>query len=31
MDRILYRSTKYRKIAGVCGGLGEYFVDFLPT
>lgn len=25
MDRILYRSTKYRKIAGVCGGLGEYF------
>lgn len=21
----LYRSTKDRKIAGVCGGLGEYF------
>ena len=21
----LYRSEKYRKIAGVCGGLGEYF------
>lgn len=21
----LYRSKKYRKIAGVCGGLGEYF------
>jgi phage shock protein C len=21
----LYRSTDYRKIAGVCGGLGEYF------
>ncbi len=21
----LYRSKDYRKIAGVCGGLGEYF------
>ncbi|MBN1695435.1 PspC domain-containing protein [candidate division WOR-3 bacterium] len=21
----LYRSKKYRAIAGVCGGLGEYF------
>ncbi|WP_416147181.1 PspC domain-containing protein [Salipaludibacillus sp. HK11] len=21
----LYRSTKDRKIAGVCGGIGEYF------
>jgi len=21
----LYRSTNYRQIAGVCGGLGEYF------
>ncbi len=21
----LYRSKKYRQIAGVCGGLGEYF------
>ena len=21
----LYRSTDYRAIAGVCGGLGEYF------
>ena len=21
----IYRSKKYRKIAGVCGGLGEYF------
>ena len=26
----LYRSTTNRKIAGVCGGLGEYF-DIDPT
>lgn len=26
----LYRSTKERKIAGVCGGLAEYF-DVDPT
>jgi phage shock protein PspC (stress-responsive transcriptional regulator) len=26
----LYRSTTNRKIAGVCGGLGEYF-DVDPT
>lgn len=25
MHKMLYRSTKDRKIAGVCGGLGEYF------
>jgi len=25
MTKRLYRSTKDRKIAGVCGGLGEYF------
>lgn len=23
--KVLYRSEKDRKIAGVCGGLGEYF------
>lgn len=26
----LYRSVRYKKIAGVCGGLGEYF-DIDPT
>ena len=26
----LYRSKKHRMIAGVCGGLGEYF-DIDPT
>lgn len=26
----LYRSRKNRKIAGVCGGIGEYF-DIDPT
>lgn len=25
MTKRLYRSTTDRKIAGVCGGLGEYF------
>lgn len=25
MDKKLYRSSTDRKIAGVCGGLGEYF------
>ncbi len=25
MDKKLYRSTKNSMIAGVCGGLGEYF------
>ena len=25
MARILHRSTRDKKIAGVCGGLGEYF------
>jgi phage shock protein PspC (stress-responsive transcriptional regulator) len=25
MSKRLYRSRKDRKIAGVCGGLGEYF------
>lgn len=25
MGKRLYRSRKDRKIAGVCGGLGEYF------
>jgi phage shock protein PspC (stress-responsive transcriptional regulator) len=25
MDKRLYRSKTERKIAGVCGGLGEYF------
>jgi phage shock protein C len=25
MAKSLYRSTKDRKIAGVCGGLAEYF------
>ncbi|MBO6047037.1 MAG: PspC domain-containing protein [Erysipelotrichaceae bacterium] len=24
MDKKLYRSTRDRKIAGVCGGIGEY-------
>jgi len=26
----LYRSTENKKIAGICGGLGEYF-DIDPT
>lgn len=30
MAKKLYRSKKDRKIAGVCGGLGEYF-DIDPT
>jgi phage shock protein C len=30
MDKRLYRSTEHRMIAGVCGGLGEYF-DMDPT
>lgn len=30
MDKKLYRSLTDRKIAGVCGGLGEYF-DIDPT
>jgi len=30
MDKKLYRSTTDKKIAGVCGGLGEYF-DVDPT
>jgi phage shock protein PspC (stress-responsive transcriptional regulator) len=30
MSRRLYRSTTDKKIAGVCGGLGEYF-DIDPT
>jgi phage shock protein C len=30
MTKRLYRSQKDRKIAGVCGGLGEYF-DVDPT
>lgn len=30
MAKKLYRSTEGRKIAGVCGGLGEYF-DIDPT
>lgn len=25
MEKKLYRSVKDRKIAGVCGGIGEYF------
>lgn len=25
MSKSLYRSEKNKKIAGVCGGLGEYF------
>lgn len=25
MEKRLYRSAKDRRIAGVCGGLGEYF------
>ena len=25
MEKKLYRSTKDKKLAGVCGGLGEYF------
>ena len=25
MDKKLYRSTKDKKLAGVCGGLGEFF------
>ena len=25
MEKKLYRSMENRKIAGVCGGLGEYF------
>ena len=28
--KTLYRSTKNKKIAGVCGGLAEYF-DLDPT
>ncbi len=30
MAKRLYRSLKDRKIAGVCGGIGEYF-DVDPT
>jgi len=30
MVKRLYRSTKYRKLAGVCGGVGEFF-DIDPT
>ena len=30
MSKRLYRSTTTRMIAGVCGGLGEYF-DIDPT
>lgn len=30
MAKKLYRSREARKIAGVCGGLGEYF-DIDPT
>jgi len=30
MDKRLYRSRESRMIAGVCGGLGEYF-DVDPT
>jgi phage shock protein C len=30
MAKKLYRSLKDRKIAGVCGGIGEYF-DTDPT
>lgn len=30
MARKLYRTKEDRKIAGVCGGLGEYF-DIDPT
>ncbi len=30
MDKRLYRSNEHRMIAGVCGGLGEYF-DVDPT
>jgi phage shock protein C len=30
MAKKLYRSTDDKKIAGVCGGLGEYF-DIDPT
>ena len=30
MDKKIYRSTKDRKIAGVCGGIAEYF-DIDPT
>jgi phage shock protein C len=30
MTKKLYRSLKDRKIAGVCGGIGEYF-DTDPT
>ncbi len=30
MMKRLYRSIRNRKIAGVCGGLGEYF-DIDPT
>ncbi len=29
-DRRLYRSSSNKKIAGVCGGIGEYF-DVDPT
>lgn len=25
MEKKLYKSTRNRKLAGVCGGLGEYF------
>jgi len=30
MAEKLYRSTEDKKVAGVCGGLGEYF-DIDPT
>ena len=30
MEKMLYRSVEHRMIAGVCGGLGEYF-DIDPT
>lgn len=30
MDKKLYRSNKDAKIAGICGGIGEYF-EIDPT
>ena len=30
MNKKLFRSTKDKKLCGVCGGLGEYF-DIDPT
>ena len=29
-EKVLHRSSKNKKLAGVCGGLGEYF-DIDPT